>query len=510
MEGLNETQLQLTQDNAVITEFLTISASVLLDFEEISQKEADVLRISLADIGRSNQRQKPLLLTLSSQQNEFVALLLYRYGAQRLARNIFSYSLIPHISKLQQILSSFGHSVLQKSELYVNRFLKIYENGRYLDDDLALHLLVNMGETLREISSSLTDYHNRHLGFHGARLNPKVDQKIAYHLGMTPYPSSPFLKPDPAISDREFKMMIKGFLTAIAGFCRQFSANNLLSDQMNIKSGFQKVSDLSAKLQNSLHEFEPGELSVLPNDPYSAFVDCEFSRQSYVKALISFNVTLHGWLSDFTTQLRALPQNHEGKSPPDFELSAQLKQAILFDLLTSGSKIKEAESAVDKLCSYLKAHRVLPENILTGEFSKIDPILTTKTLELLKVSPCYLNYQSTYRAEFPSNAFFEEKNALLKKSRELSQHFMTLLSQLPSVILAIFIWAGGNTLLSGCGLKANPQSDVPALRPEIQFRTNSHPLLKQTIKKQAQDRINKDSLNKVEPMHQKKDALPKP
>jgi hypothetical protein len=469
MSTTDEASLVRKEDNSLITNFLTICASSFFYSEKITQKEIDSLSIALCDIGVSADRRKSLLLKLAKDQNEFLSLLLFRYGSKRLAHNLFTYTVTPVLRKIQNNIFQFAQSFLQRSELYLNRYIKIYDSGQYIEDELALKFIVRFSEKLKEISSRWTHIDQNLLKFFGNTYDSHIDQKIFSQLDIISYEEEIPRGSTIEIFSREINSLFYEFLLVVSDVNYQFSRNYLIDAPVDTWIGLQSLKALTNKLFYPAPSNEFIEFSLSQRLEFQSFTNLEIMRIEYVDSLYEIQEELNNWLLVVKQNLRALPLSpSDADSLQSFELSYELKQLLLFDMVVSGSPSSDAERALERLQHYFRNHRVLPTHILIGELSRIDPHLDSKTLEILK-GYCF---QSQSRGAFGDQSVGlkpQNKSDYLNKSRELAQYFADKISKLTTytAIALIFLCVRP---LTGCGLKLNPQSDIPALRPEIQYK----------------------------------------
>ena len=115
------------QDNAAILEFLSSAASALSSADAISQKESADLRISFRNIHHLvNKQEISILQHLADEKNDFLRILLNRYGVVGFDINLFRFTTRGYLNQYNSILSRLGVNLIEKADLFFNRLFGVY------------------------------------------------------------------------------------------------------------------------------------------------------------------------------------------------------------------------------------------------------------------------------------------------------------------------------------------------------------------------------------------------
>ncbi len=460
-------------DNAAIVDFLTSSASAFFENNKIAQKDIDNLRLILSGIGSSSSRDEPILIALDQQHTEFLKILEIRFGVPRLVQNILSYCLRPRLIELQAVLAQYGSQLLKKSELYFNRTFKIYEAGQYLDDQLAPGFIVSYCQAVKATTQKITDLIEGFSCFHGSCTgfstdeDLPLDRSLALGLGFNRVQNECFESHLPTLGENlhDIERLLVSFFEQVGLFQTQLIHNNLCQNHT-----FARV--LRHELMVELDKLKAiscySEKASFEGD--NLVVQEVFRRQ----ILMSFDTICFGlkqWLDFILNAMRGVP----GESIVSHEISDATCRKMVCALVESGVSPSHAQEALHSLLRYQNRHQVAADEILAGELGRIHPALKPAGSKLAKI---LLN---RFQGNSDHSDLMTAKSEAISRSKDLMLYFQKTLSQ-TTLLVSLGLWPVFLSTLTGCGLKGNPVSEVPALRPDIPFKTGSKPLFRSPFK----------------------------
>ena len=450
MESSNANYVSfISNDNALIVDFLTSIAATLNDHQLLSSKDVDNLRLVISSCQTSETLQKQsLILSLCEQNADFVHTLRALFGDVALGTNLFRHSLRSYLSVVNEAVASLGHDLLTRSQSLFNRSFHTYVHDRCEYRGLFSSTLVDLSQILSQSVHALTSVQERCtiMAATGLDFVPdsqtaqpiNLDECLAKSLGFT---SSQRLSL-PYASERTALALIGLALTEIADGCEVFADSLRRNNSKGVSPQLDLICDElrleAAKLRDS---------RFFRGDDLTAW---EVRRLSIALALSKFR--------DLVTSLRKSLGTAISLDllPTRFD-SEDSHRRIAFLLISAGAKPSLAMEAARKLTAYCKVHSIAPREILPAELSKIHECLTESSLKLLQdmAEDASMNLSAT-----------AEKRQNLGRSSGLIQTFLSRMGN-AAAPLVIF-----GFLLSSlaCGFKTDPKSEIMDLRPDVPFR----------------------------------------
>lgn len=447
MESSNANYVSfISNDNALIVDFLTSIAATLNENKLLSSKDVDNLRLVISSCQTSEvlQRQS-LVLSLCEQNADFVHTLRALFGDVALGTNLFRHSLRSYLSVVNEAVASLGHDLLTRSQSLFNRSFHTYVHDRCEYRGLFSSTLVDLSQILSQSVHALTSVQERCSIMAATGLDcvtephqVNLDDSLAKSLG---FASTQRLSL-PYASERTALALIGLALTEIADGCEVFADSLRRNNSRGVSPQLDLICDElrleAAKLRDS---------RFFRGDDLTAW---EVRRLSIALALSKFR--------DLVTSLRKSLGTAISLDllPTRFD-SEDSHRRIAFSLISGGAKPSLAMEAAKKLTAYCRVHSIAPREVLPAELSKIHECLTEKSLKMLQdmAEDASMNLSAT-----------AEKQQNLGRSSGLIQ---TFLSRMASATAPVVIF--GILLASmACGFKTDPKSEIMDLRPDVPFR----------------------------------------
>ncbi len=450
MENATTEIFNKAMENSIVVDFLSSIAGVFYDEGMIQRKDVDNFRLVLSGISSSTHRTQPIIGQLLEQHCEFIDFLIYRFGCHNLSHNLVCYAIRGQIKDLEEELAQFAKVLLKKSDLFLNRTFRLYNEHSYVGDCLYSTYIIHFCNAIRTVTNQLASvkqnlsYIKGHGFDQGTERDQLVDQNIAKalgFLGVTPEIYSIFDKPWWL---KDLATTLENFSTLTSTFYAQVTKNSGKPEQF-----YRSTACDSLLLEcRKLSLLNPPTL----NRPQHALVEADNFRRQLSSVLQSIIATSKLWLPQISTCLKATEIDLSAPS-----ISEACQNRFIFELLQKGVPPKTAKDVLTKLLAYLARHHLKPSEILPGELTKINPVLEPQLLECL----------STLENSNTSIMFgSQEKANTLKMSHELKNFFERTLSQSTTMIAVLII-----TLSQfACGIKTPPMSDVVAIRPDVPFK----------------------------------------
>lgn len=429
-------------DDAIIIDFLTSTASVFSRLGITASKDSDNLRLALSGIA-SDPSGRTLLLALERERAEYLDLLKARFGTASLSLNILRFSMRAPLLSLVNTLSDLGQSLLKKSELLFNRPFLLQVDGhpgrQVLFSTVIVDLAAAVADTCQAVSGNVSQLNLMvPCGLPlKCEFDRNLDLELAQALGFTEL--DPHSSPDFVTSTVK-----KRIAEASQSLAENFT---LLAEQLLWNTSEEAAHDLLSAIE--LFKLESQRLGSMDLPRNDSLVLWEVRRKYVLECIHSIEKNLSHVRSALTDALSI-----EIVRQPNLITDA-VRRRLKFDLISNGLPPTRADEAVSALLNYLAAQNITPSQLLVGELGRIHPDLTPGVLETLIA----LVNDSSLMTGAP-----HDKGITLKRSSGLSKFLQSLSAATPAVLAFIF-------LLSGCGLKTNPQSNVSELRPDITFRS---------------------------------------
>jgi len=440
MEAFVDWQAFQRLDNANVVDFLTSTAGALCEQGVLGPKDADNLRLVLSGV-LPEAREKPILLALSGQSAEFLSVLEARYGTTGFCLNLLRHTLRGQVAETQRLLAGWGQELLKRAELLFNRPVVVVAGGKPEGHVLASTFLVDFAETLagacQGLEGVLADLGrmNRHAMAGTAPDDETLDLAVATALGFTGLVDHSL----PAHAEHALKRQIAGTVGVVADAAREV-AEQLVANGAPTGSVAVACEWLHAEAQRV-------GLVELPRT--ASLLAWEVRRRNLIAALAGLNEALRLLVKASIDVLTA----DAFRTTAAATLTEAARRRVAFDLVRGGVLPGKAWDAAGELLQYLRDHRLTPREVLPGEVTKINPLLTPAALATL-VALAEGNILMTSASA--------QKSTTQTRARRLAAAFA---AAAPVVVLALAV------LLPGCGLKTRPQSDINDFRPDIPFRS---------------------------------------
>ena len=142
------------------------------------------------------------------------------------------------------------------------------------------------------------------------------------------------------------------------------------------------------------------------------------------------------------------------------------RRRLAFEMISNGIAPHHASDASKALLTYLSDHNIQAKDVLVGELARIHTVLTPRALELL------VGLTSDQGGNLDPHP---EKEMTLSKVLRLQELFANILvSGVLSGLLCM-------VLLTSCGLKTSPRSEIVEFRPDIPFRDQNGAFEKEPV-----------------------------
>lgn len=448
----------ISNDNALIVDFLTSAAGVLSERGIISSKDVDNLRLVISSVqyqesghvqGRESGDKSSILLALKAQNADFIEVMNCLFGEFGFGINLLRHTVRSYLTALSGAVCSFGHDLLQKSQSLFNRSFLIYANDACHYQVLFSSALVDLAQVFSDSARAIQVIQDRCGAMVATGLESKpakdlagLDQSLTQALGFQM--SSRMCLP--LTSERSILFEISAVLVEIADACEVF----LNSLRKNVRK------PVSPQLDFLCEELrlEAGKLRETRFFRGNDLSTWEVRRLSIALALAKFTDLIKIFQSSLVPAI-AIEASTIGPSADD------LHRCIALRLIASGVVAREAKTAAMRLTAYCELHSISPDQLLVAELAKIDKSLNEESLEILK------KYHGDTSLNLSSSV---EKGHNMIKSAAMMKSFLTGIG--PTGSLAVILLVGASTLLS-CGFKTNPKSEVIDVRTELPFRLSN-------------------------------------
>jgi hypothetical protein len=435
-------------DNAALVDFLASAASVLNARGLISHKEIDNLRVILSSIHSStDDRSRPLLLELERLHGDFLTILFSRFGVTGLSLNILRHTLADRLWETRRHLAELGQILIKRAELLFNRPFRIYSAGKQQKTTLFSSVLVEWCEKIASCDSQL-DQICKELSFMTGHemagsndADRDIDGEIAKALGFQGVVYPVLTGQAEAEILREISKIMDNVGQTATLFLRQLTFN-VGSDAVYAALA------VTERLSGEARLFEHQDLIGSAN-----LFTMEMRRRHLL-------LTFAG-IDDIFSQLKSLLSqclsSSEGTTShaQSVDHPEATRRRLAFEMISNGIAPHHASDASKALLTYLSDHNIQAKDVLVGELARIHTALTPRALELL------VGLTSDQGGNLDPHP---EKEMTLSKVLRLQELFANILvSGVLSGLLCM-------VLLTSCGLKTSPRSEIVEFRPDIPFR----------------------------------------
>lgn len=440
-------------DQTATIKFLSSHAAVLAEASLLSPHDTDAFRINLSSL-QLDEPSSSVLLQLAEARDEFLTILLARYGSHSLCINLLRFSLRMQIDQITTGLSEFGESLLNKAQLLFNRAFFVYLGSDWQRRTLFSTILIDLAEVMEMCCERLESLSNEiallipnHL-FTATSKDQSIDQHLVKELGFRDLATHQLL---PLITEHYFKRE----LTAILSFC----LDSMKETTEQLKHN--KLKDDTAKL-------------VVICDSLNAHMQMikslEFPRSSEMEAwelqrlsLVQQIMTIHDLFKRFAQEFLKVTSLSRIESLLHPKICQDMVRSIASQLISEGTPALKATEAATHLISYMNKQNLTAKSILPGELPKINPHLSIAALELLQRyedDPLLTKSSSTRKHDN-----IERRNQLLGRFK----------SRISSTMITVLLLLGTGFAQIGCGVKLAPKSDLVDYRPPVDYhQTKRH------------------------------------
>lgn len=429
-------------DNSIVIDFLTSTASTLIELDKLEHKIADDLRLDLrsANSFLKKNTASPLLIALEQQDAIFLSVLEARYGKNGYCLNLLRYSLRLPVTAIIETVNSFAASLLKKIDLLLNRPFLVELNGSLEKHTPYAAILIDFLDALQDITATIINSQKSLFIMNGHAMalerqdDIDTDLAVAKNLGFLRvlYPNK--------VGQEETKLK-KNLSLALLQLTNQLS--NLIEQitKPNTAQLFYNIYIECETLRAECHKLDQFDIPISGNITIQ-----EIRRQAIIDTLSNIEGLLKSTFAN-TQELIGHSENHA--APADTQA---LLRRITYELIRDGVSPRLAHEAGTAFTRYLRTNNLQPSEIIVGELTRIHPNLTAQCLELTVSIE-----QGTSLMKYATLA----KESILERAKQLAQFFV------PSLLLFL-------TIFSSCGLKTYPASDKTEVRPEIPFKTSMY------------------------------------
>ena len=381
----------------------------------------------------------PLLDPLFAE-DPLLSLLLARYDDVGLASLLWNYTLRPSMAALLSSLSSLGKELTERVKMVFNRQFTIYEHGHVKYLTLHSKLILDFSSVLFELTKDLQNYWEKSFVFSKHRvLDLKEDPRdnlLLQELGFKQVDDNFF-------SDASYLLHYEKFLSSATLLSKTFS--QLIRQTLWNGQNTSQLSEVLANLDKIFQNLNQIRYVHTQNIPLS-FQHAENLRRSFSIQLYALDYNVKICLEHMAILVD--PKLFSQTPSNTFNLSIRTKNSLFYTLLLSGQGLSSSRKAVEDLDQYCQKNRLLPQDILPSEFGKIHPLL-------LDANTYFLSEMAERKSSLDEQ---KTKKDLYHTAQSLKEKFENLLKIFVPIVM-----------LSSCGLKTNPKSSTPDLRPEIPF-----------------------------------------
>jgi hypothetical protein len=454
---------ELTIDNARVADFLTASVGVFHKNGICSQKDAENFRLVINGVlSHEGSRQQSLLLSCIGQRAEFLGFIVTRYGSDRFSSNLLRYCFAPVLDETLRSLGEFGEALIEKSKLYFNRTITLYDEAQrpmrtLLFSSFLLEVcqqLIDASDNIERIQKKLLSM-CRHAMAGKQDTDDPIDRQLADSLGFIRLEETSLLSLEKSVLV-ELSFVLNQMLSALADLMDKLSTGRR-QEAESLKMEL-LLKDLTS-LARSITEYDPHQINSVELG--------ELKRQSLFVKFSQLNQKLSKLV---TLGLGTFVPPSQGSLTPHY-LGQDVKNRLIFTMMGRGILSQKAEQAGKALFDHLASQNLTPKSLLSAELTKIHPELNHNYLDVM---------QKIEQGNDLGLSFTEEKKLSLDKSQTFHLRFSKYLGVADKIMVLMVTFLG----LFGCGLKLDPKSDIDDLRSPIPYQKDGYqrayrPLIKE-------------------------------
>lgn len=420
-------------------EFIQLDNDRILNFFKIlSSSLPSHLRLPQAPLGG-----RILGFSDLASEPKILSLLLCQYSDLSLSSQLFSYTASPVLASLIYNLSQIGNALTDKSRLVFNRYIQLYDQGQRSHSLLFSKVILDFSEHIHssclQIQSILEACQYLWTDAVGVRLTQDfMSANTTQALGFKGIKEQTFLAEH---LSHQYETLFSVIEFTAKNFAQFFQILSPPHSQLTQNQEYIRYCEkFTLELRNLKLRFVQN-----PRD---------FKSMEDVRSALVFQIyKLTSFIATCAQDMDSCINFSEVGEGIQYVLSRLQKNSLKYALLLSGCDLMNAQKSVDDVSLFCKKNEVDPKNILEAEFPKINSNFAKVSSDFIKscfVEPAHQAWFSQYQQMTKSELF--SKNHWLKESFE-------------GLIKIFAPWL----ILTGCGLKGSPKSDIPDLRPEIPF-----------------------------------------
>lgn len=464
---------RLDQSEELISiKFISAAASAFSQEGVLPGHDADRLRLELTarseevrgQISPSSNRQtaevrhQTLMEWLEGENSSFLQLLISRFGVLGVSRNLWRFSAVRMTEDLCFQLADIAKDLVEKTKMHFNRRITYYyasqpERNLYGSEFFSecSQLLLRELEQLEAAKSEIGVFCDSKFD-ETNEVSNRISEAFAIGLGFT------LRHDDLCIWNRE-----RQFCNSLAVCCNSFIAiiENLILQLRN--NGFSEKMD-----QVSFHlESIQSLVSAFPTWGSETLLlsRLEKRRMHFLSQLHEIASGLEAVQHEIFESVFRI--NSFGAAAEDVGrvVTLEEKRAVEIQLNLEGKDPGKANKAVAKLFAYCEEKNVRPTDLIDAELAKIDQHLSRKSIEAFERT---LDGIGSHQFEIRQTRALSKQDELLKKFHVRLKSLGVFTSTLWFLLALITVSSTG--ILSACGVKGNPVSKEPDLRPTVELR----------------------------------------
>lgn len=442
-------------DNLKIIDFLTSLGGALYRDGILSPQDSNDLRVSIHNFQNSPAFSTISLLSRFAEENDlFLTMLISRFGPIGLCQNLFRLTMSRHLMKTNYLLNNFGHQLLEKSRLFLNRSFHIHFGGKCQRRILLSQLLVELSGRIRDASDDLggiLDQLSSMVGsdeLYQGEEEKELDHQISKALGFKRIKSELIPFQTENFSRMKLVLLLNVLVQELTDILAQYCQNQPQVDTAEVKI-------LLEILEGSAMEFTALKLS-----PETQIGAMELRRYHFVNEVSALNILIEKLFAKFLSiitpaKLSSLEPTLEAKSYP-----LATKRQLTWQLIRSGIAPTVATGAVQSLIDYCQRQNISATKIIPSELVKINPHLSVELLTAL---------QEVIADSAVSGRASDEKGRIMQLGEKLLQGFKENIDSIATIMIVMLF-------IISCGVKTPIRSLDPDFRPEIPFKEKNPPL----------------------------------
>ena len=441
----NSTKELIHLDNANIIDFLSSCASVLIENNYITERDADNFRLTISGFHSEilSNSEISVLERLFNSSDKLTLVTKELIGESAFYASLLSQGLNTYSESIYHKFSGIGENLVSFSKQFFNR--TVYFRSENGPTDVSLASLFSSQKTASLAKELETVKKDCQQILYCAPLT-EADMSICEELRKATGSSLIIFTETPL---KEFRLQASTAMSKIKHACDKLASdfltvrtsNTVAADKLSLISQilgakFDEIIGLYSNLQVSSAGFDLQRNAIL----------CSFCEAT--EQLSSFDENLSGHIRSMDSSKRDCVLSHK-------------EQDSYLQLLKKDIPSNEALEAVANLKGYLTKNNVELEKLIEQELVKINPAL--ENIELSKVLEA--------KNEFYLGAT-KQKTSVLNSLTKLDGSFKSGLEKVLTSTAVFMIFM----LFTGCGVKKDPTSITEPIRPDIPYSSFKKPV----------------------------------